>query len=122
MSAFNKPEQCCSRTCLRSLIMAISSLDSCHSLPSGFSSMMFSHYLVESIPKKIRFTLREIGQAYSNGMAYVTTSFRIRGKSQRGAMKWGKLKRSFIPIVIIGGWTSRTNYANLLLYRSDRSR
>ena len=55
MSAFNKPEQCCSRTCLRSLIMAISSLDSCHSLPSGFSSMMFSHYLVESVPKKFHF-------------------------------------------------------------------
>ena len=53
-AAFNKPEQCwVLQTCLRSLITAISSLHSCHSLPLGSSSTSKeSSYL--PLPKSLR--------------------------------------------------------------------
>ena len=61
-AAFNKPEQCwVLQTCLRSLITAISSLHSCHSLPLGSSSttsskesFFFTTILPELLPKSLR--------------------------------------------------------------------
>ena len=62
-AAFNKPEQCwVLQTCLRSLITAISSLHSCHSLPLGSSSTTSSKesFFFTTIPELLPKSLRQL--------------------------------------------------------------